>query len=365
MINKEKQYKTILNNKHNIEIGTNGLENRYRNNINENKKNIKNTVYSNVINVINNNINKSHKRGNNSNKLSNINKSKLFLNNSNKNFNTINYVNIDNGNNDINQNINKKEINYTNNKNSKNKKNINGLLTEKDFQIMSDESQLLSNTININGSLNSFSINESKASSKILFDIPFNSDELEEKKEKREKRLSVTEMKYEKLNEFINKLNNDIDKYDIYNNDIKEELENKNEEKLINKIQISNLSLKEFEENENEDYNDENTNNKNITGSIMNINSNIDKNIHIQNGLENYNINIDGNSIIDNLNIIDKESINYGQKNEKNYEIDILEENNIDEKEEENEYDIGREEKFYKPLTKYENKFNLEQINPF
>ena len=397
MINDKKEIKTIINNKPNIEIGTNGLENnnnKYKNNMNEkNKKNIKNTVYSNVINVINNNINKPHKRGNNSN----INKSKIILKNSNKNYNTISNVNIgngniDNGNNSINQNINKKEINYRYNKNGvgiyENSKNIksmnnNGLLTQKDLQILSDESQLLSNTINANCSLNSISINDSKASSKILFDIPFNSDELEEKIEKSEKRINNTKMKYEKLNEFINKLNNDLDKFDINNNDSKEDknklLENQNEEKIKYQKQISNLSLKEYEENENDG---ENTNNKNITGSIMYINSNIDKNIHIQNGLENYSINIDGNSLIDNFNIIETESvsyhkdhdfiesiknkINYRQKKESDYEQDILKDiNNIDEKVEEKEYDIGKEEKFYKPLNKYENKFNLEQINPF
>ena len=152
-------------------------------------------------------------------------------------------------------------------------------------------------------------------------------------------------------------------------------------------MQLSNinLTLKEFEENENDDnnaYYGENTNNfdkRDLTGSIMFINSNIDKNIHIQNGLENYSINMDGNSITDNFNIIeggnlltknDKEFIDKQEniKNEikaENKMEDIIPDNNLDEKEEEFENEIEDENKFYSPLNKYENKFNLDQINPF
>ena len=150
-----------------------------------------------------------------------------------------------------------------------------------------------------------------------------------------------------------------------------------------------NLSLKEFEENENEDnnaFNTENANNfdnRNLTGSIIFINSNIDKNIHIQNGLENYSINMDGNSITDNFNIIegenlspnnDKEFIEKLEKiknniSENQNKENIYKKNNIYEKEEEieneMENELDDEEKFFKPLNKYENKFNLDRINPF
>ena len=111
----------------------------------------------------------------------------------------------------------------------------------------------------------------------------------------------------------------------------------------------------------------------------MFLDSNIDKNIHIQNGQENYSINKDGNSNIDNFNIIEIENIlpknnqNYidkiesikNENKDKKIEIEI-ENNNIYKKEEVNEYEIGSdEEKFFIPLNKYENKFNLDQINPF
>ena len=165
------------------------------------------------------------------------------------------------------------------------------------------------------------------------------------------------------------------------------DIENQNEEKILNQMQLSNINLtfKEFEENENDDnnaYYGENTNNcdkKDLTGSIMFINSNIDKNIHIQNGLENYSINMDGNSITDNFNIIEGE--NLSTKNDKefidkmeniknkinneNKNEDNIEDNNLDEKVELIENEIEDENKFYSPLNKYENKFNLDQINPF
>ena len=107
----------------------------------------------------------------------------------------------------------------------------------------------------------------------------------------------------------------------------------------------------------------------------MFINSNIDKNIHIQNGLENCSINIDGNSITDNFNIIEGENLSPNNDkdfiekleliknkiNNENKNEEFIENSNIDEKEEE----IENEEKFFRPLNKYENKFNLDQINPF
>ena len=54
----------------------------------------------------------------------------------------------------------------------------------------------------------------------------------------------------------------------------------------------------------------------------MFINSDIDKNIHIQNGLENYSINVDGNSITENFNLIEAE--NASPYNEQDF-IDKLE----------------------------------------
>ena len=301
------------------------------------------------------------------------------------------------------------------------------MLTENDFnyfQGVNNESQLLSEIVNLNGSMNNFTVSDSKLSSKILFDIPINLDfdkneiidKNEEKKDIIKEKLNMFEEKinknenkynkYQKLNEFINEFNDDEkkDNFNLNNNapkgdktssdEIKSPIldSNQNDEKL-NQMQISNinLSLKECEENENDDINNisngENTNNidnKNITGSIMFINSNIDKNIHIQNGLENYSINMDANNSTDNFNIIEcennsknneqafinklesiKNKINNKQKKELDNEQEIIENNDIDEKNLENEYDIGNEEKFFNPLTKYENRFNLDQINPF
>ena len=424
------------NNEPKVESGKTYVE---KNNIlkttEKSKRNIKNTVYSNVIN---NNINKSHKR-NNSNKASNINKSKINniirRNIQNNNYNTINNetrkinLNIYNGINNEQENIsNKYNKNSSNTKeNTSNNKNTNKLFTENDFnyfQGVNNESQLLSEIVNLNGSMNNFTVSDSKLSSKILFDIPTNLDfdkneiidKNEEKKDIIKEKLNMFEEKinknenkynkYQKLNEFINEFNDDEkkDNFNLNNNapkgdktssdEIKSPIldSNQNDEKL-NQMQISNinLSLKECEENETDDINNisngENTNNidnKNITGSIMFINSNIDKNIHIQNGLENYSINMDANNSTDNFNIIEcennsknneqafinklesiKNKINNKQKKELDNEQEIIENNDIDEKNLENEYDIGNEEKFFNPLTKYENRFNLDQINPF
>ena len=423
------------NNEPKIETETNIFEKnsiRKTNTNEKNKRNIKNTVYSNVIN---NNINKSHKRGNNSNKASNINKSKINNiirgNIQNNNYNTLNNENrkskltIDNGINKEKEQISNKynRTNTNTKENSSNKKSNNKFLTSKDFnnfQGVSNESQLVSEIINLNGSMNGLTISDSKLSSKVLFDIPINLDfekneiidKSEEKKESLkeksniiEEKIKKKENKYKKLNEFINEFNDD-EKKDNFNNNApngdKNNSEvnkspitdsNQNEEKLLNQMQISNinLSLKECEENENDDVNNasngENTNNidnKNLTGSIMFINSNIDKNIHIQNGLENYSINMDANNSTENFNIIEcenitptndqdfinklekiKNKINNKQRYENDNEQEIIGDNNIDEKEEENEYEVGNEEKCLNPLTKYENKFNLDQINPF
>ena len=441
LINHEKEIK--INNEPLTDRGTNGFEknNIYKSLINEkNKRNIKNTVYSNVIN---NNIIKPHKRNSNSKKNAKID-NMIRKNIQNKNFHTIGNIHRKNkysGNIGINTNLNinqNQDGNLMDNNNNINEissinKNINNIskdklkfLTSKEFnnlQGLSNESQLLSNIMNVNGSVNSFSISESKYSSKNLFDIPFNldlekneSEKLEEKekiifsekekdkKEENEKNeqneekkvINNSENKYEKLNEFIIKFNDEKEKPDSNINNPNGEktekgksklIENQNEEKILNQMQLSNinLTLKEFEENENDDnnaYYGENTNNfdkRDLTGSIMFINSNIDKNIHIQNGLENYSINMDGNSITDNFNIIeggnlltknDKEFIDKQEniKNEikaENKMEDIIPDNNLDEKEEEIENEIEDENKFYSPLNKYENKFNLDQINPF
>ena len=425
IINHEKEIKN--NYEPLTDRGTNGFEknNIYKSLLNEkNKRNIKNTVYSNVIN---NNINKPHRKNSGSKKNAKI--DNMFRKNiQNKNFHTINNIhrkNKHNGNIGLNPNLN---INKNNDLNlMDNNNNINEISSiKKEFnylQGLSNESQLLSNIMNVNGSVNSFSISDSKYSSKVLFDFPFNldlekndSEKLEEKekiiyneKDKKEEIEKVgkneekkvannSENKYEKLNEFIMEFNDEKEKPDLNNNNQNEEknnlekgkstdIENQNEEKILNKMQLSNINLtyKEFEENENEDnnaYYGENTNNcdkKDLTGSIMFINSNIDKNIHIQNGLENYSINMDGNSITDNFNIIEGE--NLSTKNDKefidkmeniknkinneNKNEDNIEDNNLDEKVELIENEIEDENKFYSPLNKYENKFNLDQINPF
>ena len=424
IINHEKE--TKINYEPLTDRGTNGFEKNsiYKSILNEkNKRNIKNTVYSNVIN---NNINKPHRRNSNSKKNAKI--DNMFRKNiQNKNFHTINSIhrkNKYNGNIGLNTNLN---INKNNDINLMDNNNINEISSiKKEFnylQGLSNESQLLSNIMNVNGSVNSFSISDSKYSSKVLFDFPFNldlekndSEKLEDKekiiyneKDKKEeiekvekieekKVVNNSENKYEKLNEFIMEFNDEKEKPDLNNNNQNEEknnlkkgkspdIENQNEEKILNQMQLSNINLtfKEFEENENDDnnaYYGENTNNcdkKDLTGSIMFINSNIDKNIHIQNGLENYSINMDGNSITDNFNIIEGE--NLSTKNDKefidkmeniknkinneNKNEDNIEDNNLDEKVELIENEIEDENKFYSPLNKYENKFNLDQINPF
>ena len=425
IINHEKEIKN--NYEPLTDRGTNGFEknNIYKSLLNEkNKRNIKNTVYSNVIN---NNINKPHRKNSGSKKNAKI--DNMFRKNiQNKNFHTINNIhrkNKHNGNIGLNPNLN---INKNNDLNlMDNNNNINEISSiKKEFnylQGLSNESQLLSNIMNVNGSVSSFSISDSKYSSKVLFDFPFNldlekndSEKLEEKekiiyneKDKKEEIEKVgkneekkvannSENKYEKLNEFIMEFNDEKEKPDLNNNNQNEEknnlekgkstdIENQNEEKILNKMQLSNINLtyKEFEENENEDnnaYYGENTNNcdkKDLTGSIMFINSNIDKNIHIQNGLENYSINMDGNSITDNFNIIEGENLstkndkefiekmeNIKNKiNDENKNEDNIEDNNLDEKVELIENEIEDENKFYSPLNKYENKFNLDQINPF
>ena len=452
IINHEKDFNSnTINNEFNSEREKNDLQknNLFKNAIPNNKINIKNTVYSNVIN---NNINKPHKKNNISTNNTNMKKSKInhIISKSiqNKNFNTIdnesrkhNYSTF-NGNNRINLNIDENKDEYSfdainNDSNKLENSNYNNSedklksLKSKDFnfynnQMMSNQSQILSNINNVNGSLNSFSMSEGKASNKALFDVVFNSDfekidfdklneikndekdnNLNKEKEKNdEKKINTKETKYDKLNEFIIQFNDEINKPNLNNNIRKENNNNSHisdklyEEKKLNQMQVSNinLSLKDCEENENDDnnnaYNVENTNNfdnRNLTGSIMFINSNIDNNIHIQNGLENYNIN-EGNSISDNFNITEgkgpsqnnnqniidniesvKKSMNYQQKNNNtksnnNDEYDnIIGDNNyIDEKEEKEIYEIDNDEKkFFHPLNKYKNKFNLDQINPF
>ena len=441
-INQEKEFKpNINNNEPLIERGTlNGFENNniYKGTLNEKSRrnSIRNTVYSNVIN---NNINKPHKKNNNQNTNTNID-NMIRKNIQKKYYRTItnihrkNKYSVGNGKNGISSNMNINENNarffLDNNfdeiscikKRISNSKDKLKFLTSKEFnnlQMMGNESQLVSNIYNVNGSLNSFSISDSKISSKVLFDFPFNldlekndSDKLEEKEknpnenDKKDineiKRLNSSKTKFKKLDEFINELNDEKNKPDSNNNSPNGEQNNsdenksplidkQNEEKILNQMQMSNinLSLKEFEENENEDnnaFNTENANNfdnRNLTGSIIFINSNIDKNIHIQNGLENYSINMDGNSITDNFNIIegenlspnnDKEFIEKLEKiknniNENQNKENIYKKNNIYEKEEEieneMENELDDEEKFFKPLNKYENKFNLDRINPF
>ena len=162
--------------------------------------------------------------------------------------------------------------------------------------------------------------------------------------------------------------------------------ESKENEEIINnsnKYDINNFNMKSSEFNRT----DNNFDNKNLTTSIMYINSNIDKNIHIKNGNENYGNNIYNNScsnennlnfgdleidqpnsdqdFIDNLEIIkvslasQKISLNSQKIEYKKDDTDIINNN------EENEYENKNNDKFYKPLDKYENKFNLDQINPF
>lgn len=227
--------------------------------------------------------------------------------------------------------------------------------------------------------------------------------------------------KYAKLDEFINKLNDEEEedkKEKIENNvsnnndrplsqiklqsdsDIEEKMDEmilsksnsslKENEKIIynaNKYDLNNINLISNEFNITENNLD-----KNLTGSIMLINSNIDRNMHIRNGNDNNGFHLNNNNsmydnnvnfvdfdieppkndqdFIDNLEIIKvslisqkinlkKEENNLGNNNSDNNSNNL----NI----EENEYEIknNNNEKFFKPLDKYENKFNLEQINPF
>ena len=439
-INQEKESKTNINNNEPlIERGVvNGFEknNIFTVTLNEKsrKNSIRNTVYSNVIN---NNINKPHRKNNNANKNANID-NMIRKNIQNKYYRTItnihrkNKYNVSKGKNGISSNFNLNENNnlffMDNNfdeiscikKGISNSKDKLKFITSKEFnnlQMMGNESQMVSNIYNVNGSLNSFSISDSKVSSKVIFDFPFNldlekndSDKLEEKEKNQNendkndineiKKLNSNKTKFKKLDEFINEFNDEKNKSEPNNNSPNGEQNNsdenksplidkQNEEKILNQMQMSNLSLKEFEENENEDnnaYNAENANNfdnRNLTGSIIFINSNIDKNIHIQNGLENYSINMDANSITDNFNIIEGENLSPNNDkefiekleiiknsiNENKNKENIYNKNNIyakdEEIENEMENELEDEEKFYKPLNKYENKFDLDRINPF
>ncbi len=312
-------------------------------------------------------------------------------------------------------------------------------LKEINYPKFVNESQAISNIINVNNSTNTFNSlykSETKLSNKIILDMPINidlldGDESEKSKEEiedssehqinkveKQMKIKIGENKFkntqfDKLADFINKLNNDelsknIKKRAPNNNSqnnsyikFPTESDNQKDEKLLNQMLISNInsSLKENEENENIDKDDANNHmkssdnfeNKNLTGSIMYINSNIDKNIHIKNGNENCSNNIYSNNIynnsssynenngfnnfnfveleidtpnndqeyIDKLEII-KNSLSLQKNIHQKDETEIIDNNN-----EENEYEIKNQEKFYKPLKKYENKFNLDQINPF
>ena len=226
--------------------------------------------------------------------------------------------------------------------------------------------------------------------------------------------LNGKKTKLQKLEEFINRLNSEeeeikVDKKEKKNasnnneplsqiklpteSDIEEKMDQmllsksnsclKEDEKIIynaNKYDLNNINLisNEFNKTENLD--------KNLTGSIMYINSNIDRNMHIKNGNENYGFHLNSNNnskfdfadydieppnndqdFIDNLEII-KVSLTSQKINPKKEDDDLINNNsnsnnlNI----EENEYEKkNNNEQFFKPLDNYENTFNLEQINPF
>ena len=307
---------------------------------------------------------------------------------------------------------------------------------------MVNESQAISNIMNFNNSTNTFnSLNKSgtKMSNKIILDMPINIDldkndsdksreEIESSSENiinkanRQIKIKIGEKnenitKFDKLASFINKLNDDeFSKNrksicDInYNNNshikLPNESENQKDEKLLNQMidnialhignqANANSSLKENEENENMESNindlnnymriSDNFENKNITGSIMYINSIFDKNIHMKNRNENNNNNLysrynDNNDNNDNNNNCEELEIDTPNNDEdfignlENIKINVNLRKNSNQKEdtetidnnnEENEYGSQNEEKFYKPLDRYENKFNLEQINPF
>ncbi len=368
--------------------------------------------------------------------------------------------------------------------------NINEINKINTPQINNFESQAFSNIINVNNSTNTL------ISNKILLDMPINleknseksneegTDTLENKKSRSKNSLTIIKdtnsytnlkkTKLEKLDEFIIKLNeeeeeiqkkennfitnsnnnedNDIpvsemklptesDKEEKMDQIVESNLSMKENEKIIynaNKYDLNNINLKSSEFNKTENNLD-----KNLTGSIMFINSNIDRNMHIKNGNENYGFHLNNNSsydnrfnfadfdieppnndqdFLDNLEII-KVSLTSQRIKLKNEETDLINNNinnntynnnknknnnnsdnnsnniinnnsdsnnfiinncensntnnniinnttnnnsnnlNVEENEYENKKD--NEDKFFKPLDKYENKFNLEQINPF
>ena len=351
--------KNITNENNHQKLNINPRNGQNMINNEKNKRNIKNTVYSNVIN---NKINKPHKKKSKSNKkpiIENMIRKniqhknyKTISNMHKKNIYNINFTNTVNDNNVNNQKENSSFKNSINN----NSKNFNN------YQIINNESQPISNIININNTTtNSFSMSESKISNKV-FDCPFNLGF-----DKEEKKIIDKETKLEKLGKFINILNEEKCFIDLNNSQNEANkspfIDKQSEENILNLMHISDLdlSIKESEENDNENNNTNNGENKNnndkenLTGSIMFINSNIDQNIHIQNGIDNYSINMDANSLTDNLNIFE------GEIDEKK---NI---NNTNEKETEFEFEICDEEKekIFKPLNVYENKFNLDRINPF
>ena len=148
---------------------------------------------------------------------------------------------------------------------------------------------------------------------------------------------------------------------------------------MKNNIENNNESIMDI--NSNIDKNIENNYNKNLSfineniidksGSIIYLNSNIDKNTNIKNekqesnhGLEISEIEIDppnnDQDFIGNLDIIN--NINSEKNVEEKKEVEFVYKNNKEEEEKEYEQD---KEKFCEPLNKYENKFDLEQINPF
>ena len=371
-----------------------------------------------------------------------MNESSYFAQNEKSNKN-INKSNINKLNNNISKNsVNKGEMDlYLKNKSCKEvAKEFN--INKNNGQIITNESQAISNIINNNASntFNSLNKSEAKLVNNIILDMPINIDlnnnESEKEKSKEEnniepikknssednninKNLNEKEKpdKFDKLDDFINKLNysdseekKNKSKNKAQNNDknnnsqikLPFESEIQKEEKIkFNNMLISNSSLKDKEKelifNYSNKYDLNNFNlrssefnrteynleNKNLTGSIMYINSNIDKNIHTKNGNENYSNNSSYND--NNFNFIEIDSRNNAQdfvdnleiikpglslkkdekedKKEKEIKVDneIKDINNIND---EKEYDLN-DEKFYKPLNKYENKFNLEQINPF
>ena len=433
--------------KNNIEKKIDNISNIINKNIN-----LKNNIIKQIKNEkidIHKNINLSNKNTNNDNSINNNDNNKnnknkiIFINTNNINKEKIK-DNLENSriykkNNFSELKISKETEIYFNINHSKDMtKELN--LKEINYPKFVNESQAISNIINVNNSTNTFnSLNksETKLSNKIILDMPINIDlldrdesdksreEIEDSSEHQinkvvkqmkikigEKNLKIS--KFDKLADFINKLNNDELSKNIKNEQpnnnshnnsyikLPTESDNQKDEKLLNQMLISNInsSLKENDENENIESNKDDVNNhmkssdnfenKNLTGSIMYINSNIDKNIHIKNGNENCSNNIYSNNInnnssynenncfnnfnfaeleidtpnndqeyIDKLEII-KNSLSLQKNSHQKDETEVIDNNN-----EENEYESQNEEKFYKPLNKYENKFNLDQINPF